>query len=673
MTGNDRDQTVWTIVRGHRAQAAVPALGLLAALGSASPASAHDLDKQLKTLERGVAEIGATLKRLSRSPVVPKAPRTYEEQQRVLGAAEIDLALGEENTALQKLYGRIADPAFQALPEYVPTLLLAAEILEKQGEPVGAMIFSRRALDVGGTEDQMAEAGSRWFRIARRQERLGGRREVYDLWQNRGGAKGAGEEIRAVAGYEAAFALRDVGRRSDAQRLLSTIPSESAYGSRAAYLSGVIFVEQGDLDSAVQWFKAVMAWGLPPGAQVGPQRAIEEEIRDLAALSAGRLLYEKGDLEAADEAYAQVADRSLHLRDACYERAFLAIERKERRAAMRYLGCVMDLGAKGDRYIDVRLAHASLLAHLSQYSDSVAAYEKLHGRLLREEKAVDEALASVAKPSSFLFSAMERSAATQGRDATPGPATLFGDAWSRDLDRAYRLDRDIAEGDQQLQGMLKQIGEIKAVLSRSEVFPPISNRRKTYERLLREVQHLSAHAADLAASAANGHASASDKDVEVCASCASSLLNTLDGYSRIIEGEMEALDQEEKRRTQEAATTLAALQEDLQALSTDAVALALEVTSVADEISRESLVGITKKYADAVMRAEAGVLDTFWIRKEHVSARIREIGLDNEKLKADVGEALKDLSDDLGEAPPPAQAGEEAPVPKLEVAPADEG
>ena len=653
---------------------AAACLGLMAlTLGSAHAAEAHDLDHQLRDLERSVQEVGDALKRLSRSPVVPPPPRTYSDQQRVLGSAEIDLALGEDEAALQKLFGRIADPAFQKLPEYVPTLLLTSEVLEKKNQPVGAMLFARRALDVGGTEEQMAEAGARWFRIARRQERLGGRRELYQLWVERGGAKAAGGELKAIAAYEAAFALRDAGRRSDAQRLLSTIPSESAYGSRAAYLAGVIFVEQGDLDNAVQWFRAVMSWGLPPVGQVGPQRMIEEELRDLAALSSGRLLYEKGDLDGADEAYGRVGANSIHLRDSCYERAFLAIERKRRRSALEHLSCVMDLGAKGDRYIDVRLAHASLLAHLSQYSDSVAAYEKLHTRLLREERAVNEALSSIAKPSAFLFEAMERSAAAHGREATPGPATLFGDAWSKDLDRAYRLDRDVVEADQDVSGLLAQIAEIKEVLGRAEVFPPIANRRKGYERMLRDIQHLSAHASDLATRAQAGHASAAPD--AACASCASALLNTLDGYARMVEAEIEALDRETVRRKAEAETTLAALEEDLTGMSSEALALALEVGSISDDLGRQSLSQITRKYSDAVMRAEAGVLDTFWIRKEHVTERLREIGLDNERLKNDVGEALKDLADDLDETPasqddsrPEAAPADEAP-PATEAAP----
>ena len=78
---------------------------------------------------------------------------------------------------------------------------------------------------------------------------------------------------------------------------------ESAFGSRAAYLAGVVFVEEGDLQNAERWFSAVMDWALPAFPEEHPQMAIEKDVRALAALSAGRLLYERGDLEGASAAY----------------------------------------------------------------------------------------------------------------------------------------------------------------------------------------------------------------------------------------------------------------------------------------------------------------------------------------------------------------------------------
>lgn len=615
---------------------------LLSALLVSIPAgaAAHDLRLQLDELQRGVTELGDTVRRLRRTPAIPQPPRTRAQHLRVLGEAEIEQALGNDQAALRKLMGRLADASFRQLPEYVPALLLTAQILEDTDEPIGAMLLSRRALERGGTPEQMAEAGARWFRIARRQEHLEDRSELLALWRQRG----AGVELAVEAAYEAAFALRAYDQREEARKLLASIPAESTYGSRAAYLAGVIFVESGDLANAERWFAAIMDWPIPPVLDDGgPQRTIEQEIRELAALSAGRLRYERGDLDGADTAYGKITDGSPHQSDACYERAYLALERKRRRGALVHLQCVADLGARGERWVDVRLTRASLLAHLARYSESVQAYEVLHKTLARERNAVVKGLSTVPRPSEFLFEAMERSAVAHGREATPGPATVFGDAWSAEVDRAYRLDRDLLIARTGLKEMLDEILRLRRTLDRIDAFPPLENRRRAYEQILREIHHLQGHAGDLVAMARERHADASGHGNE--AAEASRSLAELDRLAREVEAQFGELDREEQSRRAQADRTLRELEADARALATTALGIGRDVALVADEVSQEALDALRHRYDHAVMRAEAGVLDTYWIRKEHVSGRIREIGEQKENLGTQFDAALESATD----------------------------
>ncbi len=636
------------------ARAVVPRLrgswalvGLAAALG-ATPAVAHDLRIPLDELRKGVADIGALLQRLHRIPVIPGAPQTRSDHQRILGAAEIDVALGDTQAALDKLLGRISDPAFRMLPEYVPALLLTAQILEKQNEAVGAMMFSKMALQTGGPPEAMAEAGARWFRLARRLDVMSKRGEMLTLWQSRGGAELASPEVAASAAYESAFALRDLGRRDEAQKLLATVPSDGAYGSRAAYLAGAMFVEAGDLDSAIKWFTAVMDWAIPLGLGDGAQRPIELEIRELAAMSAGRLLYEKGELDEADAAYARIGEGSRHLRDACFERAYLAIERKRRMGALRYLGCVTDLGAKGERWVDVRLAKASMLAHLSKYSESVEAYEVLHASLARERALLVEALASVTKPSDFLFSAMERGALADGREASPGPATLFGDSWTADVDRAYRLDRDVGSARTDIGELAGEVRRYQTLLREATTFPPFENRRRVYHQIMRDVQHLSAHAGDIAVSSQHGRAMA-DASGQLHAEDreeVTRLIAELDRHARTVESDLRGLSAEEERRRRQAEGALSKLAAEAEVLAAEALLLAGAVGGVSDEVSTAALDALRTRYDRAVMRSEAGVLDTYWVRKEHVSEQIRALGVQHEEIEADFDGALEEVARD---------------------------
>jgi hypothetical protein len=635
-----------SVERGVRA---LGPLLLVASVVVPLSAEAHDLKLQLDELERGVNEIGEVLDRLEERPAIPRPPRTRGDHLRILGEAEIEHALGNDEAALRKLLGRISDSAFRKFPEYISALLLAAQILEDINEPTGAMLLSRLALEQGGSPGQMAEAGARWFRIARRQERLEDRSELLSLWQTRGGAGAAGVELAAEAAYEAAFALRLYEKRAQAQQLLASIPAESRYGSRAAYLAGVIFVESGDLANAERWFSAIMQWPIPPSLDdKSEQQNVEREIRQLAALSAGRLRYEKGDLDGADEAYGLVPEGSVHQVDACYERAFLALERKRRRGALVHLQCVIDLGPRGERAIDVRLARASLLAHLARYSESVEAYETLHEALALERTAVVKALASVESPAKLLFDAMERNAVREGKLATPGPAMIFGDTWTPEVDHAYRLDRDVDEAKATLFGLLKEIRHIQVLLDRVDAFAPLENRRRAYRQILREIQHLQGHAGDLVASAREGHAAlvASNEPGThvVDRSRASEALATLDRRSREVEAKLVELDHEEQSRRAQATTTLSELTQQIELLGGVAAKVEGDVDGAADRASRTALAGLQSRYDHAVMRAAAGVLDTFWIRKEHLSDKIRVLGLEQERIRDEYDAAIKEAS-----------------------------
>jgi hypothetical protein len=635
--------------RSHAIAAAV-VLGLCVA--APPKARAHDLTVQLNELEKATGRIGQTLSKLKSTPAAPKAPESAEEHRRVLGAAEIELMLGHRKRGLEMLLGRLEDPAFQTLPEYVDTLLLASQVLEQTGEAAGSMSFARQALEHGGVPTQMAEAGARWFRVARLNEVLVDRPEIYALWQKQGGLPRAPGEEAAQAAYEAAWALRADHRYDEGLALLSKVPSESAVGSRAAYLSGVLFVEKGDLVNAERWFSAVMGWALPPKADDPEQKAIESEVRELAALSAARLRYERGDLDGADEAYALIANGSPLQADVCYERAYLSLERKQKRGALTDVQCLMDLGAGGERYIDARLMHASILAHLERYSESVEDYTVMAATIRKERDIVKAAVDAIQEPASFLFDGMERNAITQGDRATPGPATIFGDAWTPAVDRAYRLDRDLGQARTELGGLIAEIDWLRRQLDGEDAFFSLRLRGESYRRLLRDIKHLSGHATDLAIKLPHRHAAAEldppvpdDSHAEEQVRAAN-VMAQLDDYAKEVEGQLAALAKEETERRAEADRVMRAIEAEAGELTQVAKAIAADASLPIDDIARSALRSVVSRFENAVMRAEAGVLDTYWVRKEHVSDRIRELGFEKEAVKHEYRDAFGEFFKD---------------------------
>lgn len=629
---------------------------LLVAVLSFAPcvAFAHDLELPIDELLRGVGRIDKTLAHLRRHPAIPPLPESEDDQRRVLGAAEIELALGHERRALEMLMGRLADPRFHGMKEYVETLLFTSEILESIDEAAGAMQYAELALHTGGTPDQMAEAGARWFRLARRHQRIDRRLELYDLWRAKNGDRASGSDVSAQVMYEVAWALRADGRRKDARGLLARVPSESSVGSRAAYLAGVTFVEDGDLANAERWFAAVMDWGLPelppeeqeaehsatrgaherraPRTAAAMRRQMELELRELAALSAGRLRFERGDLAAAEQAYAQVSEGSRHQAEACWERAFLGLERGARRAALANIQCVLDLGAEGSQYVGARLFRASILAHLSRYGDSIEAYRLLHADMERVRDLFAIGAREIVSPARFLFDAMERTAVGRGEGATPGPPTLFGDAWTPLVDQAYRVHRGEREASDELGAVEAEVASLSELLARDDAFVALDVRRAHLARLIREIQHLLGHAGDLRDFTRVRHASAAgvttvevSEEHAVDASVVDAAVRALDRLLQDAEADLKALERVERERRGIAGKLLGEVKGELGGIRAQLEALEREATRVGDQVARAALGDIRRSLEDAAMRAEVGVLDTYWLKKEHRTQAIEAL------------------------------------------------
>jgi hypothetical protein len=612
-------------------------------------ASAHDIQLPVDELVRGVSRVRKTVDHFKRAPAIPGLPETEDDQRRVLGAAEIELALGNRTRALEMLMGRLADPRFVKMKEYVSTLLFTSEILESSDEHVGAMHYAELALTNGGTPDQMAEAGARWFRLARRHQRLARRLEIYELWRSKGGERAADIEVGAQVAYEVAFALRADGRREDARALLSKVASESTVGSRAAYLAGVIFVEGGDLANGERWFSAVMDWPLPDLSASDPQMLVEKEVRELSALSAARLRYERGDLEAADLAYATIPFGSPHELEACWERAYLDLTRGRRRGALQNLQCVSDLGAGGAQHVDVRLFRASLLAHVSRYSDSIEAYTLLHKDMERERDLFKAAVADIRGPAEFLFDAMERSSVRRGKNATPGPATLFRDAWSPSVDQAYRIDRGGEHTRVEAADMMAEIDALAERLSHDDAFVVLDIRRANLERLLREIHHLLGHAGEEAAGVRARHAGGNGAPLYAAVAEHSddlaklaAVTSELQRMEKEVEAQLTALSRIERERRGTALTLLKELRVELVDIMRGVEALESDAGPAASLVAKEAIRAVEAALQNAALRAEAGVLDTYWLKKDHRTQAIESL-LDRKKeAETQANEAMMD-------------------------------
>lgn len=623
-------------------------------VGLPEPSQAHDVRLQLSELHQNAQRVYETLSYLKKRPIKLVREETVESHRRALGAAGIEKAMNNDQRAISILMARLEHPSFKTIPQYVDGLLMASELLESHDDSIGSMLYAAEALSRGGSPGQMAEAGARWFRGARRTEVVNQRLATFKLWSDRRKeAKGSGAQgLDHAAMYEVAYALKRNGEFEQAQKILSKIPSSSPYGSRSAYLVDVNFIEKGNLTNAERWFEAVMRWPLPAYVYTDEARAMETKVRELAALATGRLRYERGALEEASKAYRMIPAESALFGEACYEQTFLNLDRKRQRGALRSIQCAKQLGVGGKRHIDVILMQASLLAHLGQYTDSLESYKEIEAKLLRLQRIATETVQNIEDPMLFLFSAMERNATNAGDEATPGPPLFFGDLWDEDVNQLYRLYSGLQETLRTTKQFELAVTRVEERLKAEDVFPDLQIRRQHFRILLRDIQHLQGHAADISMGLRNhqgdsgGGLTGTEEKHSADLSYSLSLEKRLSSWAKIAETEMLKLDREES-------DVLASITKKVGLLKTrNATAhrnieqLSTEVRTLGAKVTTHALEKMLRAFQDGVMRARVGVLDTYWVRKEHVSQKIKTILNKKDDLNKAYDAAINAMSDD---------------------------
>jgi tetratricopeptide (TPR) repeat protein len=619
------------------------AVGLFAVSGLAT---AHEIDIPVNELRRGVERLEKTLDHYAARPVFDASPSADRDPRLVLGSAEIDFALGDRSTGLcARCWLRSRIPPFSARG----TTCRRCSSRPRSSSD-GATTSGRWPTRAGRSRRGATRAT--WPRPAPGgfSSPAAGSGRPPEPRSSRCGRLGADappptRREAAAAAYEAAFAARARGDADVAQRLLATVPSGSPHGSRAAYLAGVIFVERGDLANAERWFSAVMDWPLPSSVGGDADRAREIEVRAVAAMSAARLRYEQGELEGALEAYARVPESTPQFADACWEQAFLTLELERPRAALDHLRCVTDLGAAGRRYVDARLFQASLWAHLEHHDESIELYQQLERRFTREAELFRRFRANVTRPAEFLFEAMERSAADEDEVLSPGAPTLFADAWTPDVDAAYRLEAGLDHAESEAAALATTVEDYRERLESIDAFPEVRFRRDNLERLLVEIDHLIGHGGQIGRSTvasralvdAGGHPEERERVGE--------LIARLRRARSFAQAQLTQLLERGQAELAAARRELAGLRGELSAIDAEASALRAQARPVSDEVAAEALDDIDAFLAEARMRAEVGLLDTYWIRKQQRTRAIESILNEKKETERLLDEALRATRD----------------------------
>ena len=95
----------------------------------------------------------------------------------------------------------------------------------------------------------------------------------------------------------------------------------------------------------------------------------------------------------------------------------------------------------------------------------------------------------------------------------------------------------------------------------------------------------------------------------------------------------------------EAKERLAAVERELEALRREAEALAQRADPEAEAAARDALEEVRRFIGEAAMRAEVGVLDTFWLKKQQRTRDIERLLEQKSQTEEQARRAVESLSE----------------------------
>lgn len=162
------------------------------------------------------------------------------------------------------------------------------------------------------------------------------------------------------------------GNYAEASGWFQRVPETHPLHRRALYFAGVSFVRQDKLAEANSAFDHAISVASDPAAQA--DEAEEAEIGDLARLAVARILYERGELDKAVEAYEGIDKASKHYDKGVYESVWISIKQKDYEASIRKLEILLIAQPDVLHGADSRLLQGRLLLMQGRYDDAQASF-----------------------------------------------------------------------------------------------------------------------------------------------------------------------------------------------------------------------------------------------------------------------------------------------------------
>jgi TolA-binding protein len=405
----------------------------------AADRSMAQLNAEIEQVAGQVANARADINLVEKQYSQREEPSDEAARQARYADAELQHALENYTGAATLFYDLVADKDFHKSRMYGEALFYLADSLYQQKNYLGARLYLRQLLALKGPHYR--EGLARYLEIAGRMNEFAG----IDEYINQ--ARGlSGGELPPELSYVYAkwmfrredLALEDRVRRAMGTfKMLADVPDGALY-LQSAYFLGVGHVKLKEYDQAIEVFKRVAA--------ARPRGEREAQVKELANLSLGRVLYETGKYSEAVDRYQEIQQNSVNFVDAMYETAWTYVKMGELKRALNTVEILRMVSEDTVVEPEARILQGTLLVKLQKYEEATENYEQVINRFAPVRDEIDALLTVNKDPVKYFDDLLSRNDKALDVSALLPPIALKWASTRREVGDAVEVINQLEAG-----------------------------------------------------------------------------------------------------------------------------------------------------------------------------------------------------------------------------------
>jgi tetratricopeptide (TPR) repeat protein len=334
-------------------------------------ANVSELAAQVEDVNKQVKNASDNLRVVEKQYSQVAEPTDEAARNQRFSDGEINYLLGDYGNAAVLFYDLIASKEFQLnRARYADALFYLSDSLYQQKNYLGARLYLRQLLALRA--GHYREALARYLEIAGRLNEFTGIDEYINQARGLSGGELPPELTYVYAKWlfrREDLAVEDrMARSQGAFSGLVQNPS-APFRLQSAYFIGVSWVKLKSYDKAIEQFKWVAAQ---------PSRdEKEKQVKELANLSLGRVLFETGKYDEAIDRYQEISRESENFPDSLYETAWTYVRKGDFTRAKNATEVLLLVAEDSVLAPEARILQGTLLLKLQKYEEATETYNSV--------------------------------------------------------------------------------------------------------------------------------------------------------------------------------------------------------------------------------------------------------------------------------------------------------